>query len=55
MAGPVVAAGGAGDVEVGKQEKKHEEEEEAELVLDRKFFSKETTVVAVKLPAKRTR
>ncbi|CAN0173246.1 unnamed protein product, partial [Ectocarpus sp. 6 AP-2014] len=43
MASPVVAAG---EVEGTKQEQ--------ELVLDRDFFSKETTVVAVKLPAKRT-
>lgn len=47
MAGPVVAPGGAGGVGPRQQEK--------ELVLDREFFSKETTVVAVKLPAKRTR
>lgn len=50
MTGPVAAAGGAGDVGARQQE-----QEQEELVLDREFFSKETTVVAVKLPAKRTR
>lgn len=50
MAGPVpVAAGGTGDVATRQQE------QEGELVLDRELFSKETAVVAVKLPAKRTR
>lgn len=50
MAGPVVAAEGVGGVEATQQESKDQE-----LVLDREFFSKEATVVAVKLPAKRTR
>ena len=48
MAGLVEAAGGAGDAAAKKEMLE-------ELVLDREFFSKETTVVAVKLPAKRTR
>lgn len=48
MAGSVAAAG-----DVGARQQAQEKEQE--LVLDREFFTKETTVVAVKLPAKRTR
>ncbi len=50
MASPAAAAAAAAGGGVGEKNQGHEE-----LVLDREMFSKETTVVAVKLPAKRTR
>ncbi|CAM9621756.1 unnamed protein product [Scytosiphon promiscuus] len=55
MAGPAVAAaGGVGGEQRAQQLGQLHEDKEEELVLDRDFFSKEMTVVAVKLPAKRT-
>lgn len=50
MASPEASAAAAAGGGVGERNQEHEE-----LVLDREMFSKETTVVAVKLPAKRTR
>lgn len=50
MAAPAKATAGEGGAGARQRE-----QQEDELVLDREFFSKETTVVAVKLPAKRTR